>query len=366
MAEKTEDATPKKLRDARRRGEVPKSRDLGTAATVLAVAGAFAATGGSARDTLRGLVDSSLRAATAPSCPPPAAGALDAAFAQGLLAVLPIVLTALTVGTTVAFLQVGPLLTSKTIEPKLERLDPIKGLRNLFRQRQLVELLKTLTKLLLIGGLTVAVLRESVRGVAGLTGRDAGAALEGTGALVLRLFVRVGGALLALGVADLLYQRWRHGRDQRMTKDEVKREYKDAEGDPQAKQARDRAYREVVEHDAVEAVRGADVLVVNPTHLAVALRYDEDADEAPEVVAKGSEHLARRMIEAAEEAGVPVMRDVPLARALHGLSRGEEIPERLYDAVALVLRAAWDERQRQARGEAGDEVGAASGTEAGP
>ncbi len=351
MAEKTEDPTPRKLREARRRGEVPRSRDLGTATTVLAVSAAFMATGASMRDTLRALVDSSLRAATAPGGPPAVRGALEAAFAQGLHAALPVVLTALAAGTAVAFLQVGPLLTAQPVQPKPERLDPLKGLRNLLRPRQLVELAKTLLKLLLIGALTIAVLRESVRGVAGLSGRDAAAALEGTGALVLRLFVRVGAALLALGVVDLLYQRWRHARDQRMTKDEVKRELKDADGDPQAKQARDRAYREIVEHDAVEAVRRADVLVVNPTHLAVALRYDAEDDEAPEVVAKGSDHLARRMIQAAEEAGVPVMRDVPLARALHGLSRGEEIPERLYDAVAIVLQAAWEERER-----AGDEA----------
>ncbi|MEM1416595.1 MAG: EscU/YscU/HrcU family type III secretion system export apparatus switch protein, partial [Myxococcota bacterium] len=330
---------------ARRRGELPRSRDLGTAATVLAVAGAFAATGASARDTLATLVRQGARAAERPDASP--AAALEASFALGLDAALPVVLAALGVGTLVAFLQVGPLLTAKPLAPKLERLDPIRGLRNLVGPRQLVELLKTLAKLAIVGAVLLVLLRESVRGLAGLSGRDAGAALEGTGALTLRLFVRVGGVLLALGVADLFYQRWRHARDQRMSKDEVKRERKDAEGDPQARQARDRAYREIVEHDAVESVRKADVLVVNPTHLAVALRYDEETHDAPEVVAKGADHVARRMIEAAEQEGVPVLRDVPLARALHALERGEEIPEALYDAVAVVLRAAWEERERR-------------------
>ena len=158
------------------------------------------------------------------------------------------------------------------------------------------------------------------------------------------VFVRVGGAIAALAILDFLYQKWRYLKDQRMTKDEVKREYKDAEGDPHAKQQRDRLHKEIVEHNMVESVSLADVLVVNPTHLAVALHYDDDAANAPEITAKGSEHLARRMIEVAEQAGVPVVRDVPLARALFQLELGDEIPEALYDAVAVVLHAAWSER----------------------
>ncbi|MCA9615995.1 MAG: EscU/YscU/HrcU family type III secretion system export apparatus switch protein, partial [Myxococcales bacterium] len=108
-------------------------------------------------------------------------------------------------------------------------------------------------------------------------------------------------------------------------------------------------HREILEHDAVEQVRSADVLVVNPTHLAIALKYDADANEAPEVLARGQDGLAQRMIEAARQAGVPIFRDVPLAHALHELEVGEEIPERLYDAVAAVLQAAWSEREESER-----------------
>lgn len=132
-----------------------------------------------------------------------------------------------------------------------------------------------------------------------------------------------------------------------MTRDEVKREHKESEGDPHVKGERQRLHRELLEHQVLESVRTADVLVVNPTHIAVALRFDAESEqEAPEVVAKGVDHLARRMIEVATEAGVPVLRDIPLARSLHGLDLGEEVPEALYDAVAAVLRAAWEERER--------------------
>ena len=155
---------------------------------------------------------------------------------------------------------------------------------------------------------------------------------------------RVALALVALGALDLAYQRWRFLRDQRMTREEVEREHKEDEGDPHAKQERARLRKEIVEHGVLEAVRRADVLVVNPTHYAVALQYDDAAgDEAPEVIAKGQDHLARRMIDAAREAGVPVMRDVPLAHALYDLELGDLIPEPLYDAVAAVLQAAWAE-----------------------
>ena len=194
------------------------------------------------------------------------------------------------------------------------------------------------------------VLRAELRGVAGLPARDAASTLGALGLLLGALVLRVGAVVTGLGVLDLLYQRWRFAKDQRMTKEEVKREHKEAEGDPQDKQNRKRAHREIVEHGVLEQVRRADVLIVNPTHLAVALLYDEEAGaEAPEVLARGGDHLARRMIAAAEEAGVPVLQDVPLARALFELEVGELIPEGLYDAVAAVLRAAYGEREAAER-----------------
>lgn len=345
-SEKTEEPTPKKLRDARKKGEVPKSRDLQSAFVLLAIAGAMVATGANAQRLLEDAVRLSIRSVEEDV---PGPRALEAIASLGAQAAMPLLLTALVVGTAIGFLQVGGLLTVEPLQPKLERLDPIRGFKNLFSQKQLIELLKALIKVGIVAYVAWGVLESAIRGVAGLPARDAAAASGAASALITSLLFRVGGASLALGALDLLYQRWRHRQDQKMTKDEVKREYKDAEGDPLAKQSRERLHREILEHDAIEQVRHADVLVVNPTHLAIALRYDADENDAPAVLARGQDGLARRMIEAARQAGVPVFRDVPLAHALHELAIGEEIPERLFEAVATVLQAAWMERDEGRR-----------------
>lgn len=345
--EKTEEPTAKKLRDARKKGEVPKSRELSTAAVLLAVAGTLTAMGDYIIAKLESALHLSLEAIAGHIHAPPQA-VLGAAASLGLDAALPVLLAALLAGTLATFIQVGPLLAFESIAPKLQRIDPVRGTKNLFTQRKLIELLKSLLKIGVVGYVAFGVLRSGLRGVIGLSQRDAESALHAVGGLGQLLLIRVGAAVAAIAIVDVLYQRWRHRQDQKMTKTEVKREHKDADGDPQAKQQRERMHKEIVEHNTVEQVRLADVLVVNPTHVAVALRYDEDRHEAPEVMAKGQEHLARRMIEAAREAGVPVLRDVPLARALYEMELGDEIPEALYEAVAAVLRAAYKERDEEA------------------
>ncbi|MDH5492268.1 MAG: EscU/YscU/HrcU family type III secretion system export apparatus switch protein [Myxococcales bacterium] len=343
--EKTEEPSPKKLREARRRGQIPRSRELGTAATLLSVAAILGILGPELLDAFRGLLLASIAAAGAPSPRPEAM--LVAGASVGMGALLPVLLTAMLAGGLASFLQIGPLFTLEPLAAKPERLDPIQGLKNLFTQRQLIELLKTILKILLVGSVAYAALASGLRGIVGLAARDAEAAIGAGGSLVRGLFLEVGGVMVGIAVLDVLYQRWRHRQDHRMSREELKREHKDAEGDPHAKQERDRLRRELVEHDTIERVQSADVLIVNPTHLAVALSYDQDGDAAPEVVAKGRDHLARRMIEIARQAGVPIMRDIPLARALIELEIGDEIPEPLYEVVAAVLRAAWSEREQE-------------------
>ncbi|MFW6051631.1 MAG: EscU/YscU/HrcU family type III secretion system export apparatus switch protein [Myxococcota bacterium] len=341
--EKTEEPTPKKLREARRRGEVPRSRELGTAAVVLSATAVLVWLGPFALDRLLRIFDLAFAAAGGAGPSPPAA--LGQAARLGAGALLPLLLVVASTAGLVAYLQVGPLFTVRPLAPRFERIDPVKGLRRLFSQRQLVELLKTLAKMGVVGVVAWVTLRDGLRGVVALSGAPADRVLSAGGALVSSLLLRVGLTMGGIAVLDVIYQRWRHRRDQRMTRHEVKREHRETEGDPHAKQHRERMHREVVEHAVLEEVRQADVLVVNPTHLAVALRYDEDEHEAPQVRAKGQDALARRMIEAAEQAGVPVMRDVPLARTLYELELGDEIPPELYEAVAAVLQAAWRERE---------------------
>src|SRR5687768_10075930 len=284
MAEdRTEEATPKKLRQARERGEVPKSRELGTAAVIPATAAGLAASGPYALERLRETFTLVFRAAAGDLGSNPGA-TLEAGAALGAQAILPVLIFALAAGTLAAFVQVGPLVTLQPLAPSLGRLDPLKGAGNLFSQRQAIELIKSLLKIAIVGYVGYLTLRDGLRGIVSLATRDADAALAATGTMVVSLLLRTGGAMAAIAILDVLYQRWRFARDQRMTKEEVKREHKESEGDPHAKQHRERMHREILAHAAVEEVRRADVLVVNPTHLAIALRYDEEGDaEAPEV-----------------------------------------------------------------------------------
>ncbi|MBK6576955.1 MAG: EscU/YscU/HrcU family type III secretion system export apparatus switch protein [Sandaracinaceae bacterium] len=343
MSEKTEQATDKKLREARQKGQVPKSRELSSAVVLLALTAALASSAAPLQVGFRSLFELSLA-----SMHTGAEGSLRALTASLTLAstlVLPILLAGMFSGVALTFLQVGPLLTFDPISPDLSRVDPLKGTKQLFSLKRLVELLKSLALLGLVTAVAWVSLRAALRGVLTLVLAPGDAVLRSLGLLGEQLFLRVGLALLGVGVLDLLYQRWQFQRDQRMSKDEVKREYKNAEGDGQLKHERKRKHQEIIEHQTLEQVRGADALIVNPTHLAVAIHYDEDGEGAPEVLAKGADHLAQKMIAAAREAGVPVLRDIPLARSLYELSLGEEIPEELYDAVAAILHVAWQERE---------------------
>jgi len=346
VSEPTEEATPKKLREAQRKGQVAKSRELTTAVLLLSAAMGLQAMALGWVGELRSLSALVLRTIEAPN-PNALLAVGGAAFETATVVLTPflaLLVAAAVFGTVV---QTGPLFAPEAVSFDLERLDPVAGVKRIVSLRSLVELLRGLLKIGVVGVVAYLCLRDGAHGIAGLIGRTPQAALEAAGILGVTLLKRVGGAMLALGVLDLAYQRWQFARDQRMSKDDVKREHKDADGDPQVKQQRERLRREIAQHDALESVRKASVLVVNPTHLAIALRFDEDSDQsAPEILSKGQDELAQRMIQVAREAGVPVMRDVPLARGLYTLELGEEIPERLYEAVAAVLHAAWAEDER--------------------
>lgn len=345
MAEKTEEATPKRLEDARRRGQVAVGRDLPSALVVLGVTGLLVA-GGSAG--LGELLD--LFALTARAIEPATAMApgelLRAGLVVGLRVAAPVLAVAMVAGVLGTMVQIGPLFAPRALEPRLDRFDLVEGVAQMFSQDAMVEALRSFAKVALIGWIAWITLRDGMRGTLALSGRPPADALAAGGSLLVTLGLRTGGALLAVGLLEILWRRWKHRRDLRMSKEEVQRESKESEGDPHTKQERQRAHQELLAQSAVEAARTASVVVVNPTHLAVALQYDEDEMEAPRVVAKGEDHVARRIVEAAREAGVPVMRDVPLARALFDLEIGDEIPEPLYEAVAAVLHAAAEEEER--------------------
>ncbi len=336
MSDKTEEATPRRLRKAREEGDSGASA---YAAQALAFVVAVALVPAAVR-ALASRASDDLRAAIAAAADPAAAGRFDAlGLAAGFLGLaLPVLAAAGIAGGIAQVVQTGGVVASKRLTPRLDRLNPFAGVRALLSPARLFAVARALVAGAAVAWLAWRGLADHVVDLARLAGRA-----RWTGVLV----AEVAGTLawraalvgLALGVLDVVVTRGAWRRRLRMTKDEVRREHKDAEGDPQQKAARHRAYQELLAQATIASVRTASVVVVNPTHLACALRYDEkEGDEAPVVVASGEGELAQRIVQAAEQYGVPVVRDVPLARALVELQVGDVIPEALYEAVAEILR----------------------------
>jgi flagellar biosynthesis protein FlhB len=348
--EPTEEPTPKRLRDARRRGQVARSRDLTAAAAYLAGFGVLWLGAG----TVVSLVGDFM-ARTLGSCAGAAAASPGAALEEGLgvlaRAAGPLLGAALVAAALAGVAQTGGLFTLQPVGFKLERLSPAAGLRQLCSRRSLFEVGKALLKAAAVAWIAYGVLWGRAREVVLAARGGSAAALQVGASIGFDLLWRT--ALVFAGVAavDVWWQRRAWRKELRMTRYEVRRELRESEGDPQHRAARERLHRDILHHDMLEAVRTADCVIVNPDHLAVALRYDRDGMEAPLVVAKGERLLAERIKEIARAHGVPVFRDVPLARALHRLDLGEEIPEALYQAVAAVLRVVYRQDDGSAAGE---------------
>ncbi|HEX8686371.1 MAG TPA: EscU/YscU/HrcU family type III secretion system export apparatus switch protein [Pyrinomonadaceae bacterium] len=353
--QKTEQPTPKRLRDARRKGQVARSHDLSSAVllvvsvAVLYLAGGHVAgwAGGAMREqleyaaTYRGQLDQTA-----------ALGALFVGVKAMAFVLAPLFAALLVVALLANYFQVGSVFTFETVKPNAGKLNPAEGFRQKFlKSRPYVELGKTVVKLVVASVVVGAALWSARRDVVELTRQPSKVAAAYAVSLVFEIGAKVGVAFLVLGVADYFLQRHFHRRELMMTKHEVKEEYKETEGNPLFKSLRRQRHREILLEAMMAAVRRADVVVVNPTHVAVALSYERDRMAAPTVVAKGAELMAAQIRKIAEESEVPIMRDVPLARALHELEVDAEVPEELYESVAVVLR--WVYQLAEERGEVG-------------
>jgi type III secretion protein U len=330
-ASRTEPPTPRRLREARRRGEVARSAELTGAAALLGGLAAVVATGPAAAGELARLLRGALAAATG-AAPAPAGILRGAAGAVLRLSLVP-GLAALAAGALAGALQAGAGLHPEALRPRLERIDPLRGLRRLASSALRVQASLGVAKAAVLLAIAAAWLRASA-GLGELPRAAPGAALRALPAL-LSLSLRLALAFALFGALDGALARHRHRRALMMTREEVRREQKDDEGDPAHRAERRRRHRALVEAGPLS---GATVVVVNPTHVAVALRHERRAEDAPRVVAKGAGRAAGRIRSAARRAGVPIVRDAPLARALHRLAEvGDEIPEELYEAAAAVL-----------------------------
>jgi flagellar biosynthetic protein FlhB len=353
--EKTEQPTPKRLRDARRKGQVARSHDLSSAVLLIISVAVLYFAGTS----IFGWVSSSMReqleyAASyrGPLDQAAALGALMVGVKAMALILAPLFGALLVVAFLANYFQVGSVFSFETVKPNMAKLNPAEGFKQKFlKARPYVELAKTTLKLIIACVVIGAALWDARRDLAELTRQPTQVAAAYAAWLVFVIGVKVGIAFLVIGAADYFLQRYFHRRELMMTKHEVKEEYKETEGNPLHKSLRRARHREILMQAMMAAVRRANVVVVNPTHVAVALSYDRATMGAPTVVAKGAELMAAQIRKIAEEAEVPIMRDVPLARALYELEVDDEVPEELYETVAVVLR--WVYRLAEERGEVG-------------
>ncbi|MCS6885547.1 MAG: type III secretion system export apparatus subunit SctU [Acidobacteriota bacterium] len=338
--EKTEKPTPKRIKDARKKGNVAKSKDLTGAILFLAVVMLLAVLNDFNAAVLMEYVrESILLAFKIEQFDLHTTKELFSLGGLTMFKVLaPVLASAFVLALAIEFMQVGALFTTETLKPKFDKLNPVNGFKGIFFQKKTyIELLKTIFKIVILVALFYAIF-EDYLGLLVLAARRSLWYSAGlTGEILFDIAVKVGGFFLAIGVADFGLQRHLWIKDLMMSKYEVKQEYKQDEGDPHHKAARKRLHRELLQHSAVQDVKKADVVIVNPTHIAVAIRYNKDEMAAPQIVAKGQMLMAEKILEIARENNIPIMRNVPLAHALNKLEEGEEIPEELYEAVAEVL-----------------------------
>lgn len=334
----TERPTPKRLRDSREKGEVAHSRDFTQTALICALFGHFLINAPSILASLRALIlapaafaDQGFAVALGP--------VLTEILDQAVRVLAPLILIVLGVGMFAEFLQVGVVLAFRKLKPSAEKLNPAGNLKNIFSARNLMEFIKSVCKILFLAVLVTLVIRDSLQPLMAVPHSGLDGLRTGVGRILQVMVWNIGLAYGAISLADLAWQRYQYRKGLRMSKDEVKQEYKEMEGDPHIKQQRKHLHQELIMHGAAAQVRRATVLVTNPTHLAVALYYAAGETPLPRVLAMGQEPWPL-MVEAARDAGVPVMQNVALARALHDQAEVDQyIPGELVEPVAAVLRA---------------------------
>jgi type III secretion protein U len=333
MSEKTEQPSSKRLRDARRKGQIPRSRLLSSSAVTLGGVLGLTASAGAGFARLKEWT-ARLMLYQEPT------GALEEAGRMMALLAAPALGGALLASLAVSVATVGFELNADHVMPKLERINPAEGLKKLFSVKPLIEVGKALLVAAVVVWLVWSAAVEAGPDVLRTVWLEGTLGLEHVVGRLGPLVTRLACVLVVLGVGDYALARRRHVKDLMMTREEVKREHKESEGDPHHKSQRKALHRQLAAGGPARGVQKASVVVVNPTHIAVALRYATEECEAPYLVAKGREVDALALRREAERLGIPVVRDVPLARSLVHYDVGEEIPEELYQAAAAVLRVA--------------------------
>ncbi|HZO91196.1 MAG TPA: flagellar biosynthesis protein FlhB [Chthonomonadaceae bacterium] len=347
--DRTETATPRRRSEARKKGQVAKSSDLSSIVVLLGLLIALHSLGGGISLGIKNYVEGSFnhlddtRISIALVMQHGAVMFLVLIRAVGPLAAIAILL-----GLIVNMAQTGPIWSTTALQPDFNRLNPLTGAQRFVSSAALVNLAKSLYKIGIIGYIAYVTLRSSYPQLLLMTRLDVPQALGLVGDVAYRMALRITVAMLVLAALDYFYQRYAFEKSLRMTKDEVKQEFKSVEGNPQIKQRIRARQRQMARKRMMSEVPSADVVVTNPTHFAVALKYEAEKMTAPVVVAKGQDRLALKIRELAQQNDVPIMENPPLARALYKqCDLGREIPADLYAAVAEVLAFVYQINQRR-------------------
>jgi flagellar biosynthetic protein FlhB len=350
--EKTERATPKRLEEARRKGQIPRSRDLSAAAVTMSAAAALYMMGDQIGAKMYSLMQRSFTLTREQALDhTQMIPALGSAALDGLKICAP-VLGIICLAAVLAPLALGGwAFSSEALMPQFKRLNPLEGIKRMFSVRAVVELIKALAKFGVVALVAVLVLWNDASTLLNLGQEPLDKAIAHTVALSGKALMAITAGLLIIAAIDVPYQLWSHAKQLKMSRQEIREEHKEAEGSPEVKGRIRQVQQQLARQRMMQDVPKADVVVTNPTHFAVALRYDEKRMRAPIVVAKGVDLVAARIREIATENNVPIFEAPPLARVLYrNVDIGAEIPSTVYHAVAQVLTYVFQLRVAQRSG----------------
>jgi len=340
-SQQTEDASEKRIEDARKKGQVPTSKEPATAIAFLLLS-SLAVTGLGAwlaSHMMNMMVVYFSGAVQLDLTPSGMQTLLASVLWDSMMMILPVAIPIMLVGMLVAFLVSGPVFTFETLKPKAEKVSPMKGFKRLFSTKSLAEFIKSILKLVIISSVCWVILNNLLP----ITMMSSRKGVEDIAALMVSGSLKIAGVVAALffviALADVLYQRWEHTKSLKMSMKEVRDEHKESEGDPQLKGKIRQIQMEQSRNRMMQDVPKADVVITNPTHIAIALKYDElNPSAAPKVVALGKGKIAEQIRRLARENDVPIRENKPLARSLFkAVKVGDEIPEEMFEAVAVIL-----------------------------
>lgn len=346
--QKTEEPTERRLQESRDKGQVARSKELNTMLSLMAAAIGMVFLGdGLMRDLFRLVEDGLTFSAVDVNDTSFLLGQIAATIRSGVIAIVPLLIL-LTISAFIGPVAMGGWsFSTEALAPKLDKIDPLKGLVRMVSLKSLMELIKAVFKFLLVATAATLIIYFSVQELVGLGLMTVQASTANAGSMLLWAFIGYSAVLIFIASIDVPFQAWQHKEQLKMTKQEVKDELKDTEGRPEVKGLVRKLQKEMSDRRMMDAVPSADVIITNPTHYAVALQYDTEGESAPIVVAKGEDFMALKIREVAAEHAVPIFEAPALARALYGMVKvNQEIPASLYKAVAQVLAYIFQLKER--------------------